>query len=286
MVLILAGKLMLTDFHFDWVQVCVVLLHLVMLHNFIPGVGGAIDGTYWTMGVEFPYYFAMLALAPFLRMPRCFAAVSGGMIAAALLWRSAVHVFLRTGPDPSLMWFADSQIVGFLDLFALGGLAAHLRRPVSGASAPFKHPGIALLASFAALAVLLGYYARHTGDYWAHWQTSALFKSALAANFALIVFLLTDLKPGRAIRWSTLPWFGRISFSFYLYHFPCIALVQGALPDMAWPVKPIAISTLTTGVSWLSWRFVEIRFHRFVPQTNAPNLPVALEPPALSAVHE
>ena len=267
MVLILTGKLVLTDFHFDLVQICVVLLHLVMLHNFIPGVGGAIDGTYWTMGVEFPYYFIMLALAPFLRARRNFLIITLLMVMITLLWRASIHI-LFSDRDAGLLWFANSQIVGFLDMFAFGGLVSYLRKNYLIPRKIIKYNLILFLISFASLAILLNYYISHSGDYWVHWQTSMLFKSALAANFALIVFFLTFMEPNRWLRWSALPWFGRISFSFYLYHFPFIALAQGMIPDAPWPAKFIFITVVTTAVSWISWRFVEIRFHRFMPQTD------------------
>lgn len=53
-------------------------------------------------------------------------------------------------------------------------------------------------------------------------------------------------------------WFGLISYSLYLWHWPVIVLMKQALPaaSLTLPMKVVA-SALSIGLAWLSWRFVE-----------------------------
>lgn len=273
MAVLLIGKLAFTQFAIDGYQISVILLHLVMLHNVIPGIGGAINGVYWTLGVEFPYYFVMLAIAPFLRVRRGFVITSLILLAISLIWRLSVYMFLSDKGDADLLWFADSQMLGSLDMFALGGLAAFLQIGGLLKIGYQKYYSYIFLFAVASLVTVMRYFVKHAGDYWFYWPTAILFRTALAANFAVIIFLLASMKPNRWLAFSSLPWFGKISFSFYLYHFPCINLVEAVIPTAPWPAKIIVIAVLTTLVSWASWRFVEIRFHNFTRKPRGATAP-------------
>gem|GEM_PF-289463 len=94
-------------------------LHLTFLHDLLPETRSSFDGVLWSLAVEvqFYYVFPMLAKA-FRRLPWLTAAA---MVAVALLFRAwAQHKPLENFSQ----W--DSQLPGFLDLFAFGMLAAYL----------------------------------------------------------------------------------------------------------------------------------------------------------------
>ncbi len=94
-------------------------LHLTFLHDLLPETRSSFVGVLWSLAVEvqFYYIFPLLAKA-FRRFPWLTAAA---MVAVALVFRA----WARHKPlEDFAQW--DSQLPGFLDLFAFGMLAAYL----------------------------------------------------------------------------------------------------------------------------------------------------------------
>jgi peptidoglycan/LPS O-acetylase OafA/YrhL len=254
-------KALTAKYDFDSFQLSSLLLHLLMLHHFIYGIGGSINGTYWTLGVEFPYYLLILALAPFLRDRRNFLKISAFLLFVSLAWKIAVFNILLPTHDESIIIYAETQLPAALEMFVCGGVVAFIGKaplPIGRRT----HSALFVLCLLATC-LLVDFYIHHAGDYWFRWPTAILFRSCLAIDFAAAIFLLARMPPTKWLAFSTLPWFGKISFSFYLYHSVCILAVAWLLPEAPWTLKLAAATATAVLVSWASWRHVEVRFHRF-----------------------
>lgn len=235
-----------------------VVLHISMLHNFLPGVGGSLNGVYWTLGVEFPYYLLMLALAPFLRDKRRFWYTSGAMLAFCLVWRVGVFHFLA----PEIRFFAATQLPGSLDAFSLGGIAGMLSLAPQFHQRFFQMRWLLLVVGVTGMTFCLQTYMRHAGDYWFHGEYVMFWRTSLELSFAIIVLACSKMTDSRLLKYSGLQWIGKISFSLYLYHLPAILLTRYIGATQNAPVKVLLSMGITIIVSWLSWRIVEKRFHQ------------------------
>lgn len=235
-----------------------VVLHMSMLHNLLPGIGGSLNGVYWTLGVEFPYYLLMLALAPFLRDRRRFWYTSGAMLTFCLVWRIGVFHFLA----PEIRFFAATQLPGSLDAFSLGGIAGMLSLAPQFHQRFFQMRWLLLVVGIIGMTFSLQTYMHHAGDYWIHGEYVMFWRTSLEFSFAAIVLACSKMADNRLLKYSGLQWIGKISFSLYLYHLPAILFTKYIASEQAPPVKLLLSMGITIIVSWLSWRFVEKRFHQ------------------------
>lgn len=89
----------------------------------------------------------------------------------------------------------------------------------------------------------------------------------LAAGFALMlagfVVLETSSVLQAVVRSTGLGALGRISFSVYLYHAPVILLVHrsGQTLVTSGPLLALTLTVLSLLVAWMSFRWVENRWH-------------------------
>jgi peptidoglycan/LPS O-acetylase OafA/YrhL len=240
-----------------------VLLHATMLHNFL-GIGGSLNGVYWTLGVEFPYYFLMLALAPFLRHNRTFWLTSITMLGLSVLWRTGVFLYF---PTEAIRVFAGTQLLGALDAFALGGIATMLNQTTGLTLILRQWRWPLFVMGTLGLIFSLHYYSNHAGNYWSDGWSVILWRSEFAASCALLVLACARMNYSKVLAYSSLPWFGKISFSLYLYHLLPILAINHYLVGQAWQLKLLLTVTSTLLLSWVSWRFIETRFHQ--PTANA-----------------
>jgi peptidoglycan/LPS O-acetylase OafA/YrhL len=66
---------------------------------------------------------------------------------------------------------------------------------------------------------------------------------------------------GRFLSWRPLQWFGLISYSLYLWHWPWLVFTKQALidPNPAWWIR-VGCLLGSIATAWLSWRYVERPF--------------------------
>ncbi|MHB9103073.1 MAG: acyltransferase family protein [Sulfuricella sp.] len=235
-----------------------ILLHVSMLHNFLPGIGGSLNGVYWTLGVEFPYYLSMLVLAPYLRDSRKFWHISYAMLALCIIWRASVFLFLAPADRP----FAATQLPGALDAFMLGGIAAMLNLTSRHSQRLSQWRWPILILAVACTALSLRYFIHHANDYWLHDWSVIFWRTGLEISFALVVIACAKMPNSRIISYSGLPWIGKISFSLYLYHLLAILFIKHSDIVQVWQLKLLLSTVIMLAVSWASWRFVETRFHQ------------------------
>lgn len=236
-----------------------LVLHALMLHNFFPGIGASINGPYWTLGVEFPYYMIMLAVAPFLRQRASYWLCTGLMVLVALTWRSAV--FLNY-PDEATRFFHATQVFGTLDEFFIGGLAAYLVGHRKWG--PWLKENGRLIFSIGLACTLATFYYQESRfpTYWAAPETAILWRTALAGAMSVVIMGCAHWAPTKVLKWTGLPWLGKISYSLYLYHMLPIILRAVYFPEVDRVVALPAMAMASVALAWLSWRHVETRFHK------------------------
>lgn len=234
--------------------------HLFMLHNLVPGFAGMINGVYWTLGIEFPYYLLMAVLAPLFRHRGRRLVVTTAFIMIALTWRALVFAFIPASlTDNYGRFFYSTQLPGALDAFSVGGCAAIIS--MSYPSIVFRYKELLTWLGIAVAICALWYVERHAADYWSNWTTAIVWRFWLSVGLGLIVLGLPGSHLARPLTLTCLPWIGKVSYSMYLYHFPIIIMTQQALSDYSWQAQTVFVIAATLAVSWLSWRYVETRFH-------------------------
>ncbi len=245
-----------------WVNIA---LHVVMLHQWQQWTMTTIDGPYWTLGIEFAFYFTMLALAPWWRARKGWLLILF-FLAVSLIWRASVFA----GFPVQDRFFWAVQIPGALDEFAMGMLAAYAYR--KGWLSAWDHrPWLRSGALFAVGMTVTGFaffsYVNLKIEYWSQAWYVLGSRTLLCFGFAACLLAMAYLREGdpflRLLRASGLTYFGKVSFSIYLYHIPILILFY-RYTHIAYYSKWLYISACMAAImliSWASYRWVESRFH-------------------------
>ena len=242
-----------------------IAMHLLRMHNLQEWSMFAINGPYWTLGVEFTFYVAMLGLAPLFRS-RSGWIILPLMLAVCYTWRAGLMAGI---PAPERFFFG-AQLPGALDEFA-AGMAVALIYQRGWLSRFEQRPLMAgvLLAFTGCLLVLvcMTHFVSMQTDYWQSWGTVIFSRTLLCVSFAIIISAFLVLARNRTLilvmHYSQLQWLGKVSFSVYLYHVPIILLLHrqaGNLlaPGWLWNVVAMVLISL---VSFASYRWVEKPWH-------------------------
>ncbi|WP_410672177.1 acyltransferase family protein [Amycolatopsis sp. cmx-4-68] len=212
----------------------------------------------WSIAVEEQFYLlwppVLLVVARYAKRPDTGVAV---VAAAASIGSLALMVTLVGAADPSRVYTGtDTRAFSLL----LGAVAA--TGPVRGALA--RAAGRWAGAAAALLAFGLGTSWSLTDGTNSPWLfTGGLFAHSLAA--ALLIGLCVQAPRAwvaRALAWPPLRWFGLISYSLYLWHWPVFVLLAPERTGLAgWSRTPVVLA-VSIGVATLSKYLVEdpIRF--------------------------
>jgi peptidoglycan/LPS O-acetylase OafA/YrhL len=256
----------------DWLRY--VPQHLVMLQNTSEFKSSIINGVYWTLPIEFAFYFVLPIIAlrlgaragvPDAAMYRLLALIYAACLAVGIAWR--VMVFPLGGEN--IAWISN-QLPGTLDQFVLGTvLAAGLRRwrrahPDARAATASNVLTLAGLCGIVSLMYYLDaihatfWERRHYAVYW-WYSANALCVGAMVVGVALgggVSRALFANPVSVAV--------GTISYSLYLWHLPIVLwLLPVNLPYATFFAVAIA---LTLAASALSYWLVERPFLRSAPR--------------------
>jgi peptidoglycan/LPS O-acetylase OafA/YrhL len=213
---------------------------------------------YWSLAVEEQYYVVwpllLILLALVVRRPsrRSVATVLGALVASSFAWS-----VWSSHTDPLPAFFTSTTRVWELGVGALLAVALagrpRPRRPVSGAG----------LLGWAAVAVLLAVAVALPED--VDWPGAwALLATLPTAVLLWVGWQHTTGGPLRALGSRPMVWFGALSYSIYLWHWPVIVLGEWSA-DWAGIALPswgkVALALASIGPAWLSWRFVESPIH-------------------------
>lgn len=207
---------------------------------------------YWSLGVEEQFYFLFPALILGCRrfFPKALPWVVLALLAASL---AACELIRQHNPAAAFyllpfrafelligaalalpgMRFPENRFVGGAAVIAGSGLIAAAMLRITSHS-PF--PGLLALLPCLGVALVI----------WGGERTQGL--------------------PARLLGLRPLLFFGAISYSLYLVHWPIVVFARQVVPDLPAPAFLIGGVTLSTLLGWASWRFVEqpVRFNRAV----------------------
>jgi peptidoglycan/LPS O-acetylase OafA/YrhL len=221
-------------------------------------------GVWWTLPVEFGFYLLLPVLALLLR-PRCWPWL---LLLVCGAWG---YRYLIMQPDmPRTLQAAwANHLPGRIDQFVVGMLGAYawVRADLS------RRLGGARRQDLLAVAGLAGFALLHAVPFWLDSRAGPgpsshpwlLGWHGLASLCLLPVLWTCAAGGGSVLGWLGRPlmrWFGMISYSLYLWHYPIMLAARehlALLPDGH--ARPFLFLLCTLPlcllVAWLSWRLVE-----------------------------
>lgn len=268
--------------------------HATLTHAWFDGHSSAFLTPLWTLSHEWTFYAFLLLAGGAIRSRWWWAVVAGMMVLAAAA---------RLGVRTENLTLANDYRHPFciMDLFAPGIAAAVLAHRFPALFRRKEAPWT-LLALGLALAgwalwrhydlalrlddgVLEGmaFYAQFDKVFTGQRSNVFFYQPALALGTALLLLALWHW-PGpvaRLVRWTPLPWMGKISYSTYLWHMATIACFSRAVKDaptgafwrQPWPTF-LLVLLVVYGLSAVAWHFFERPYLKPKP------LPAADTPPA------
>ncbi len=259
-----------------------VASHLTLTYGWFDAYGDGVVPPFWTLSHEWTFYLFMAVTAVWMRR-RALWYLTAGMIVGALILRSCVSAESVTLANNMRNWLC------IMDLFAFGIMAGALSlKPGVMAAVQRTRVVVPLLLVGAGLAgwALYRHYSLALSmegefeDYW-HFheaftaefvqrRSSMLwYQPALACGTAifLLVLWLRPVGVARWLRYTPLPWMGKISYSTYLWHWAIIFNLRRAklrTPDDSfwqqdWPGFLLVLGTVYA-FSYFAWYFFERPF--------------------------
>ena len=248
--------------------------HLVMLQNTSEFKSSIINGVYWTLPIEFAFYFVLPVIAvrlaareamPDARMYRLLAYLYLASVAIGIGWRVAVYPL----GGLNIAWISN-QLPGTLDQFVLGTVvAAGLRRWRKAhphAQVPAASNALTLLG-LAGIVTLMYYLDAIHATFWAGRHNAVYWW--YSANALCVALLVLGVALGGGVSRALFAnpvsvAIGTISYSLYLWHLPIVLWLQPVnLPYATFFAVAIA---LTLAASALSYWLVERPFLRSAPR--------------------
>jgi peptidoglycan/LPS O-acetylase OafA/YrhL len=251
--------------------------HLTMMHGTSWSVAGAINGVFWTLPVEFLFYFLLPFLALILvNFARKRVFVGVGFFMFFVMLTVLVKTNLLTGePFPTLgqkIW-RMGQLDALGDLFIAGLVTCWLFSLVgSGSVTIASRTAVALaICGTVGLLCLGAVIAWNHETYWTGgWLLRTTSSFGAISTGALVLGLALSARNGRdlfGLASAPMQWFGTRSFSIYLWHDPVLRWTQrglrglGVEGDLIWPIIFLG-GTLVFLISELSYRIAEKPFLR------------------------
>ncbi len=214
-------------------------------------------GVLWSLAVEEHYYLLYPALlGPLIRTSRPLL-ILALLCALALVWRTILMVFIHPPADYTYM-ATDARFDSIL-YGALLGVWLHKRpdaaeRPLLASLPSVGLALVVLVLTFAMKGALI----RETIRY-------SLQGLALLPIVAAITFSKRNVLFGWAravLSTKPLTFYGKLSYSIYLWHFPCIFAVTRSLPNLSLSITmPLAL-LVTFAAALFSYLAVERTFLR------------------------
>lgn len=239
------------------------LLHGLFL-QYLVKAPGEINPVYWTLPVEWWFYFTLPLAALTFRYARWWLLLAAVLL-GVLLFRLQCHAWLWEGRwDVGFNYAEIIHLRARYDQFFLGVVAAWFH--LATARSCRLRGAVAAVGLLGLLALLPSLAPR--GDPF----VQADFPWVLV-HCSVVGVLLAAFVYGAAggVRWldalfanRVANWLGLISYSLYLWHFPILDLARrmhGFEPDHRWSGATLALAA-TLLVSWLSYWFVERPFLR------------------------
>lgn len=200
------------------------LIPQYQLAGFLPYSGGVVNGSLWTIGVEFVCYLLVLIVGVTVARGR-----------AAVMAVLAVACALIDTIGSTVAWLEPLQDAARVaTYFALGALLASISPAVLR---------VRWLPVVTVLAWVLAHVAAPTmAQLWA-WMA-----------IPVLVVTIGELSiPGLRVAARR----GDLTYGIYLWSFPVTQLVTWVPVAMPFAVRLLIVVAITAGLAWLSWTFIE-----------------------------
>jgi peptidoglycan/LPS O-acetylase OafA/YrhL len=206
----------------------------------------------WSLAVEEQFYLVLplllWSLARFVRGGRFALPIVLGALALASFGLSIW--LMKTGGSANAFFMSPPRAWEFL----LGGLVATPGLPV------LRHSAAQLVARGIALVLIaIPTFSLRQGPGFP--GVNALLPCIGAALFIWSGIGVPTQIRGRYSHHNIIRFFGQISYSLYLWHWPLFTFARFSKSSLVLdPLDKVALFALTTAISYLSWRFVEQPF--------------------------
>jgi peptidoglycan/LPS O-acetylase OafA/YrhL len=274
-----------------------LLAHLLFVHNLFQPYFGSINGPNWSLGTEMQFYLLVALAAPWLARARPWRIA---LLFVAIAWAWRWGAWLRTLPGPlDVPYWAQTQLPGMLDEFAIGLLLARCVRSARGARLLERLGAEGRLRAACAGAVALAWWALMTvfqaHDYWQEPAMAVFFRTAVATCAGLTLALLCAWPPPRR-RWLLAGplYLGKVSYGIYLWHLPVLFFL-GRHTRLE-PLVALGVALpATVGLAALTWHlFEQPLLKRLGRAGSGASQPIAAivgavqarTPPAAAALHD
>jgi peptidoglycan/LPS O-acetylase OafA/YrhL len=232
--------------------------HLLFVHNLFLPYFGSINGPNWSLGTEMQFYLLMALAAPWLAKARPWRILLL-FVAIAWAWRWGTHAMVLPGPLDRAYW-AQTQLPGMLDEFAIGLLLARFVRAPVGQSFLERVSGdariryalvaVAALCWWAVFTLYLGY------DFWEQPAMAVFFRTALACCAGATLLLLCAWPVPRSSLLHAPLYLGKVSYGIYIWHLPVLFFL-GQHTRLE-PLTALLVAVPSTiGMAALTWHLFE-----------------------------
>jgi peptidoglycan/LPS O-acetylase OafA/YrhL len=223
---------------------------------------------FWSLAVEEQFYLVWPWLLVCLAWRRRLLLPALCVVAAASFAYAAVQV--RQAPELAYYSaFARAWELALGALLAAGLRARQARTPAAAGLGASRAAGIAWLGliAIAASVVVFGEGAAFPGP------------AALLPTLGAVA-VIAAAAPVRALTLPPVRWLGRVSYAWYVWHWPVLVFAAGSLP--AWGRGAVALASLLP--AWLTFRWIEEPLRRSTLHARRPRLTLAagLAGPALA----
>jgi peptidoglycan/LPS O-acetylase OafA/YrhL len=233
--------------------------HLLFIHNLFSPYHGSINGPNWSLGTEMQFYLLIAFAAPWLRQAQPWR-IALLLVAIAWAWRWGAWALTIPG-SLDQAYYAQTQLPGMLDAFAIGLLLARFVRSASGATFLDRVRADARIRYALTVLTALCWWALFT-VYMDHhfWNESAMavfFRTALACcSGATLLLACAWPMPKRSALVGVPLYLGKVSYGIYLWHLPVLFFL-GQHTRLE-PLTALAIAVpATIGLAALTWHLFE-----------------------------
>jgi len=223
-----------------------MISHLFMFNNLIPGYGGAINGVLWTLGAEFQFYILAALTLLWPRKGKYFWYHLGSIILiASIIYRWVIFDFFQS---PSERFFLSTQLPGMLGLFGLGFLVVQIRQHVIN-HIERLFP-LFLVFGIGIFFIYCEWLRPHIVNYWADPESViwGRFYSGIVFSYLVLIFSCTPDYIGKVLFKSGLVFIGEISYGIYLTHLFFMDLLrpyEETFFQFHWSVYAMSLTSLT-----------------------------------------